>query len=208
MIARGNTAGARWLCFRTKRGTVGARRERIGNVDAISGIRHESVFLQQARMRRRRRSSLLLPLLLLLCSASAGAVDLEELKRLARLDATAQVQQEAADKAKQDAAELVARPANQQMLPKTPKPAALSGTASQMEKLAKGIEAAHAAAPNRWYQAARIEDVTPPGDDQRKIYKITTALGEYCVRYKDKNKADQGLANAGAPLIGACPHMF
>lgn len=156
-------------------------------------------------MRRRRRYSLLA---LLLCSATAGAVDLDELKRLARLDATAQVQQEAADKAKQDAADLAARPANQQMLPKTPKPAALSGTASQMEKLAKGIEAAHDAAPNRWYQAAKIEDVTPPGDDQRKIYKITTVLGEYCVRYKDKNKADQGLANAGAPLIGACPHMF
>lgn len=156
-------------------------------------------------MRRRRCFSLLI---LLLCSATAGAVDLDELKRLARLDATAQVQQEAADKAKQDAAELAARPANQQMLPKTAKPAALSGTASQMEKLAKGIEAAHAAAPNRWYQAAKIEDVTPPGDDQRKIYKITTVLGEYCVRYKDKNKADQGLANAGEPLIGACPHMF
>lgn len=156
-------------------------------------------------MRRRRRFSVLA---LVLCSATAGAVDLDELKRLARLDATAQVQQEAADKAKQDAAELAARPANQQMLPKTPKPAALSGTASQMERLAKGIEAAHAAAPNRWYQAAKIEDFTPPGDDQRKIYKITTVLGEYCVRYKDKNKADQGLANAGAPLIGACPHMF
>ena len=156
-------------------------------------------------MRWRRRFSVLA---LLLCSATAGAVDLDELKRLARLDATAQVQQEAADKAKQDAAELAARPANQQMLPKAPKPAALSGTASQMEKLAKGIEAAHAAAPNRWYQAAKIEDFTPPGDDQRKIYKITTVLGEYCVRYKDKNKADQGLANAGEPLIGACPHMF
>ena len=205
MIARGNTAGAGWLCFWTKRGTVCGRRERIGNIDAISGIRHESVFLQQARMRRRRRFSVLA---LVLCSASAGAIDLDELKRLARLDATAQVQQEAADKAKQDAADLAARPANQQMLPKTPKPAALSGTASQMEKLAKGIEAAHAAAPNRWYQAAKIEDFTPPGDDQRKIYKITTVLGEYCVRYKDKNKADQGLANAGEPLIGACPHMF
>ncbi len=147
-------------------------------------------------------------LMLALCASSAGAVDLDELKRLARLDATAQVQQEAADKAKRDAAELASRPANQQMLPKTPKPAALSGTASQMEKLARGIEEAHAAAPNRWYQAAKIVDITPPGDDQRKIYQITGVLGTYCVRYPDKNKVNQGKANAGEPLIGACPHMF
>ena len=83
-----------------------------------------------------------------------------------------------------------------------------SGDSAQ-KRLAKGIEAAHAAAPNKWYQAARIEDFTPPGDDARKIYKITTAFGTYCVRYKDKNRAfNQGAANLGEPLIGACPHMF
>jgi hypothetical protein len=77
------------------------------------------------------------------------------------------------------------------------------------QRLAKGIAAAHAAAPNKWYQAAKIEDFTPPGDDARKIYKITTALGSYCVRYKDKNRAlNQGAANLGEPLIGACPQMF
>jgi hypothetical protein len=151
-------------------------------------------------------SRLFLALALVACSAHA--VDLDELKRLARADASAQAQQEAAEQREQAAREAASRPANQQMLPKTPKPAALSGTASQMDKLAKGIEAAHAAAPNRWYQAAKIEDITPPGDDQRKIYQVSTALGTYCIRYKDKNKADQGLANAGEPLIGACPHMF
>lgn len=80
---------------------------------------------------------------------------------------------------------------------------------SAQQRLSKGIEEAHAAAPNKWYQAAKIEDFTPPGDDARKIYKVTTALGTYCVRYKDKNRAfNQGAANLGEPLIGACPHMF
>jgi hypothetical protein len=83
-----------------------------------------------------------------------------------------------------------------------------AGSADQ-QRLAKGIEAAHAAAPNKWYQAAKIEDFTPPGDDARKIYKVTTALGTYCVRYKDKNRAwDHGQANLGEPLSGACPHMM
>lgn len=79
---------------------------------------------------------------------------------------------------------------------------------SQKEKVARLFEEAHAAAPNKWYQAAKVEDITPPGDDARKIYKITGALGTYCVRYADKNRGDQGKANLGEPLIGACPHMF
>jgi hypothetical protein len=83
------------------------------------------------------------------------------------------------------------------------------GVESQAQRLARGFDEAHAAAPQKWYQAARVEDITPPGDDARKIYRITTALGTYCVRYPDKNKMPQtGAANFGAPLVGACPHMF
>jgi hypothetical protein len=80
-----------------------------------------------------------------------------------------------------------------------------------LQRLARGIEIAHDAAPGKWYQAARIEDITPPGDDARKIYRITSALaGTYCARYPDKNKIGNqtGAANLGEPLIGACPHMF
>lgn len=136
----------------------------------------------------------------LLAATPAGAIDLDELKRLARVEATRQGQQERADKA-----EMADKAANAQSKPKA---APLSGMASQMEKLARGIEEAHAAAPNRWYQAAKIEDITPPGDDQRKIYKISGMFSDFCVRYQDKNKADQGKANAGDPMIGSCPHMF
>jgi hypothetical protein len=87
---------------------------------------------------------------------------------------------------------------------------ALSASGQTKEqRLSKGFEEAHALAPNKWYQAARIEDITPPGDDARKIYRITTALGTYCVRYPDKSRMPQtGAANLGAPLIGACPRTF
>jgi type IV secretory pathway VirB10-like protein len=87
---------------------------------------------------------------------------------------------------------------------------ALSASGQTKEqRLSRGFEQAHELAPNKWYQAARIEDITPPGDDARKIYRITTALGTYCVRYPDKSRMPQtGAANLGAPLIGACPHMF
>ncbi|WLI88336.1 hypothetical protein Q4S45_16575 [Massilia sp. R2A-15] len=83
----------------------------------------------------------------------------------------------------------------------------LAGESAQ-QKMQRLFDEAHAAAPNKWYQAAKVEDITPPGDDARKIYKITGMLGSYCVRYADKNRADQGKANPGEPLIGACPHMF
>lgn len=85
------------------------------------------------------------------------------------------------------------------------------GTAleTKEQRLAKGFELAHQMAPNKWYQAAKVEDITPPGDDARKVYKITTALGTYCVRYADKNRAwDHGQANLGEALVGACPHVF
>lgn len=143
----------------------------------------------------------------LLACAPAAAIDFDELKRLARLDASREAQQEALQEPAARATAQAAAPAANRQLP--PKAAPLSGTASHMEKLARGFEQAHAAAPNRWYQAAKIEDITPPGDDQRKVYRITGMLtGTYCVRYQDKNKADQGRANVGEPLIGSCPHMF
>jgi hypothetical protein len=85
----------------------------------------------------------------------------------------------------------------------------LAGDGRQ-QRLAKGFEQAHDMAPNKWYQAAKIEDITPPGDDARKIYRITGLAGTYCVRYPDKNRigAQTGAANFGEPLIGACPTMF
>lgn len=81
---------------------------------------------------------------------------------------------------------------------------------TRQQRLSKGIEQAHDMAPNKWYQAAKIEDMTPPGDDARKIYRITGLAGTDCVRYPDKNRigAQTGAANFGEPLIGACPKMF
>jgi hypothetical protein len=182
----------------------GVRRDRICNI-SLRGDGHGGGTVKRQSARR-------LDALVLLCLSAclgvspARAVDLEELKRLARQDATVQVREEAAEKARLAAQELADRPANHQR--DSPATVPLSGSAAQNEKLARGIEAAHAAAPNKWYQAAKIEDITPPGDDQRKVYKITGVLGSYCLRYADKNKADQGKAYVGEPLLGACPHMF
>jgi hypothetical protein len=199
-MARSNTKSPAARCFPGAVWFVTRLHDRIGNLRD----------LVVSRLRTVRFLSAVYFACLFAClfagPAGARVVDLEEMKRLARIDTSTQVQQEAAEKARQAAADKADQPANRQGA--APSPKVLSGMASQMDKLARGIEAAHAAAPNKWYQAAKVEDITPPGDDARKVYQITGVLGTYCLRYPDKNKADQGRAYVGEPLLGACPHMF
>lgn len=79
---------------------------------------------------------------------------------------------------------------------------------SPQARLSRGMQEAHDAVPPKWYQAAKVEDFTPPGDDARKVYRITTATGSYCVFYADKNKMQSGAANLGEAKMGKCPTMF
>jgi hypothetical protein len=57
-------------------------------------------------------------------------------------------------------------------------------------KLVAGIEKA-TRAPKLW-EAPRIENVQDQGGYDRRIYKVKTALGEYCI-YKESNHAPDGL---------------
>lgn len=82
---------------------------------------------------------------------------------------------------------------------------------SSSERLAKGIAAAHAAVKPKWFEAARTELISPANDPNR-IYRVTTALGEYCLYYPDKNgaigSARSGRANLGEPRVAPCPVAF
>lgn len=80
-------------------------------------------------------------------------------------------------------------------------------------RLAQGIAAAHAAVKPKWFEQARSELISAPNDPNR-IYKITTALGEYCLYYPDKssiarnNHAKSGWAGFGQPTMAGCPIPF
>jgi hypothetical protein len=82
---------------------------------------------------------------------------------------------------------------------------------SSSARLAKGIAAAHAAVKPKWFEAARTELISPANDPNR-IYRVTTALGEYCLYYPDKNgaigSARSGRANLGEPRVAPCPVPF
>lgn len=66
---------------------------------------------------------------------------------------------------------------------------------------AAGIHAAlrfaevHAAARTEWYQAAKIEQITTAASGGAGIYRITTELGAFCMRYP---------ANGGRPSYSTC----
>ncbi|MBV6320148.1 hypothetical protein [Duganella violaceipulchra] len=53
---------------------------------------------------------------------------------------------------------------------------------SKQARLERGIDAAHEAVPPKWYQAAKIIELsTPDGENKTRTYKIVTAIVTYCI---------------------------
>jgi hypothetical protein len=80
-------------------------------------------------------------------------------------------------------------------------------------RLAKGFEEAHAAVKPKWFEAARIELFSAPNDPKR-IYRVITATGEYCIYLPDKGSmslnlsARSGYAGFGEGTAAPCPIRF
>jgi len=53
---------------------------------------------------------------------------------------------------------------------------------SKQARLERGIDAAHEAVPPKWYQPAKIIELsTPDGENKTRTYKIVTAIVTYCI---------------------------
>ncbi|WP_444845466.1 hypothetical protein [Duganella caerulea] len=53
---------------------------------------------------------------------------------------------------------------------------------SKQARLERGINAAHEAVPPKWYQPAKIIELsTPDGENKTRTYKIVTAIATYCI---------------------------
>ena len=80
-------------------------------------------------------------------------------------------------------------------------------------RLAKGFAEAHAAVKPKWFEAARIELWSAPNDPKR-IYRVITATGEYCIYMPDKGNmtlnlsARSGYAGFGGGTAAPCPIRF
>ena len=58
---------------------------------------------------------------------------------------------------------------------------------STQAKLERGFNAAHDAVPPKWYEGAKITEL-PSTDPHKKIFRIKTALGDYCIYLNEEGK--------------------
>ena len=71
---------------------------------------------------------------------------------------------------------------DQQLRAESPQRFPLPPPDGMQAKLERGINAAHEAVPPKWYQGARMVELsTPDGERKSRMYKISTAFGSYCV---------------------------
>jgi hypothetical protein len=61
---------------------------------------------------------------------------------------------------------------------------------SRQTRLEKGIVRAGELAPNKWYQAPKMEEIIDPGGYGRRRYRVVGALGTYCVTYESNHAPD------------------
>lgn len=60
---------------------------------------------------------------------------------------------------------------------------------SKQARLERGINAAHDAVPPKWYQGARMVELsTPDGENKTRTYKIITAVGAYCININPEGR--------------------
>ncbi|QNA89732.1 hypothetical protein G4G28_16880 [Massilia sp. Dwa41.01b] len=73
-------------------------------------------------------------------------------------------------------------------------------------KLERGIARAAELAPNRWYQAAKTEEILDPGGYGRKRYRVVGAAGTYCVTYESHHAPDgiDSMSRGLKPKITSC----
>lgn len=69
-------------------------------------------------------------------------------------------------------------------------------------KIDAAFEAAHQAVKPKWYEAAKVSEISAPGSRNR-VYKIRTALGTYCITMADPSSG--GVGRNSGPLYSNCP---
>ena len=73
-------------------------------------------------------------------------------------------------------------------------------------KLERGIARAGEMAPNKWYQAPKMQEIIDPGGYGRRRYRVMTAAGTYCVTYESNHAPDgiDSMQRGIKPKITSC----
>ena len=76
-------------------------------------------------------------------------------------------------------------------------------------RLEKGFELAHEMAPPKWYEQAKIKELTVPAGHGARRYRVITAFGTYCVTYGNNYTAAVDTMQQGIkPKMSTCPIPF
>lgn len=90
-----------------------------------------------------------------------------------------------------------------------PEPRVKAPRNTPQSRLEKGMDLAYEMAPPKWYEQAKIKELSVPGSPGVRRYRITTALGTYCVTYPANNSAAfDSMQQGGKPKKSTCPIEF
>jgi hypothetical protein len=92
-------------------------------------------------------------------------------------------------------------------LPEATRPYTATPKQAAWQRFEKGIERAGELAPPRPGEAPKIEEIIDPGGYGRRRYRVTSALGTYCITYESNHAPDglDSMANGIKPKITTCP---
>ena len=111
------------------------------------------------------------------------------------------------DLAKEQARAAVEKIDADKPLPESTRPLSATPKQEAWKRFEKGVERAGEMAPPRAGEAPKIEEIIDPGGYGRRVDRVTTSTGTYCVVHESNHAPDgiDSLQNGIKPKIMTCP---
>ena len=111
------------------------------------------------------------------------------------------------DLAKEQARATVEKIDAEKPLPESTRPLSATPKQEAWKRFEKGIERAGEMAPPRAGEAPKIEEIIDPGGYGRRVDRVTTSTGTYCIVHESNHAPDgiDSLQNGIKPKIMTCP---
>jgi hypothetical protein len=92
-------------------------------------------------------------------------------------------------------------------LPESTRPLSASPQQQAWERFQKDLVRAGELAPPRAGEAPKIEEIIDPGGYGRRVYRVISATGTYCITYESNHAPDglDSMANGIKPKMTTCP---
>lgn len=111
------------------------------------------------------------------------------------------------DLAKEQARAAVEKLDAQKPLPESTRPLSASPKQQAWDRFEKDVKRAGELAPPRAGEAPKMEEIIDPGGYGRRVTRVTSSLGTYCITYESNHAPDgiDSMQNGIKPKITTCP---